>query len=105
VPRFLLSVALLQLIIFLQTAVSQSMISFITAIGHRNTIIIGFADPVCNVALKGLMLILRHDWGGYVAIAAANMYPSIVRRIAVLCVPHMRAFTLLPLMQLLRSWY
>ena len=63
------------------------------------------AHFVTQHALQALILIVRHDWGGYVAIAAANMHPSVVRRIAVLCVPHMRAFMLLPLMQLLRSWY
>jgi pimeloyl-ACP methyl ester carboxylesterase len=47
----------------------------------------------------------RHDWGGYVAITAATLHPNVFRRVAVLCVPHMRAFKLLPLMQLVRSWY
>jgi pimeloyl-ACP methyl ester carboxylesterase len=46
----------------------------------------------------------RHDWGGYIAIAAATLHPTVVDRIAVLCVPHMRSFTALPLMQLCRSW-
>jgi pimeloyl-ACP methyl ester carboxylesterase len=50
------------------------------------------------------MRLIRHDWGGYIAIAAAAQRPEIARRIAVLCVPHMRAFTSLPLLQLFRSW-
>jgi pimeloyl-ACP methyl ester carboxylesterase len=55
--------------------------------------------------LYALTKMCRHDWGGYVAIAAAATHPHVVRRIAVLCVPHMRAFMSLPLLQIFRSWF
>jgi len=59
---------------------------------------------ISPLSFFAVLFFVRHDWGGYIAITAATMHPNVVPRIAVLCVPHMRAFAALPLMQLFRSW-
>jgi pimeloyl-ACP methyl ester carboxylesterase len=63
--------------------------ALITALGRERAILVG------------------HDWGGFVAYAAAALFPERVERLAVLNCPHPRAVSrgFRSLDQLRRSWY
>ena len=54
-------------------------------------------------------IIVGHDWGAAVAWALGSLYPEVVKKLAILNVPHpnemRRAFLSLNLSQWLKSWY
>ena len=67
------------------------------------------ADVVALIAALGResAFLTGHDWGGFVAYAAAARYPAAVDRLVVMNCPHPAAVTagLRSLDQLRRSWY
>jgi pimeloyl-ACP methyl ester carboxylesterase len=67
-------------------ALAQDIVGLIDAFGEKDAIVVG------------------HDWGGLAAYTAANLQPSRIRKLVVMCVPHVAGATT-SLAQLKRSWY
>lgn len=67
-------------------AVAQDVLGLIDALGEQDAIVVG------------------HDWGGLAAYTAANLAPQKIRKLVVMCVPHM-AGARNSWIQLKKSWY
>lgn len=67
-------------------ALAQDVLALIEVLGETDAIVVG------------------HDWGGLAAYTAANVAPSRIRKLVVMCVPHM-AGSSMSVAQIGKSWY
>jgi len=67
-------------------ALAQDILGLIEALGEQDAIVVG------------------HDWGGLAAYTAANLQPARIRKLVVMCVPHV-AGAKSSRAQLKKSWY